>query len=158
MAKFIELTEITEVPLCGGTDVKNKVKVNVDNIICYKGHHVFLKDSTSLLVDEEYDQITKLIEQPIQIGVIHEAADNLVNEDWQSRKVERQQAAINQFPHWAERRVGFIAGAEWGDKTMLDKACEWIRDFMEYSNLFEYQNSEETIQETIKDFRKAMKE
>ena len=156
MAKFIELTEIVVLP--SALEVKKKFKVNVDNIVFYKGCQVFLKDGTSILVDEAYDQITKLIEQPIPKGVIHEAADNLVNEDWQSRQEERQIAAIKQFPHFAERRAGFVAGAEWADKTMLDKACEWIRDFMEYSNLFEYQNSEETIQETIKDFRKAMKE
>ena len=61
-----------------------------------------------------------------------------------ARQEERHQAAIKEFPHFAERRVGFIAGAEWADanpdgkmllhvlnksaeqakKQMIDKACD----------------------------------
>ena len=26
---------------------------------------------------------------------------------------------------------GFIRGAEWADKTMIDKACEWLKDNIE---------------------------
>ena len=42
----------------------------------------------------------------------------------------------------------FIQGAEWADKTMIDKACEWLTKGGYFVN-----NSE-----TIEDFRKAMEE
>lgn len=64
-----------------------------------------------------------------------------------TRKEETIQAAIKEFSRFAERRVGFITGAEWADKTMIDKACKFLRkrvcDFD--GNLF-------------KDFRKVMEE
>jgi hypothetical protein len=160
MAKFIELTEIEILDTPYALKVKKKVKVNVDNIVFYKGCQVFLKDGTSLIVDEEYDQITKLIERPTSIGVIHEAANNLVNGDWLSRHKERHHAAINQFPHFAERRVGFVVGAEWGDKTMLDKATEWLKKNKD-NPLIKCEDpclSGYLTDEFIEDFRKAMKE
>lgn len=58
----------------------------------------------------------------------------------------------------------FINGAKWADEhpkkglVGIDRVCEWIRGFMEYSPLFEYQCSEEEIKETISKFRKAMEE
>lgn len=51
----------------------------------------------------------------------------------------------------------FIQGAEWADKTMIDKACEWLSDIdfdMEYWN-FEDGFFKEKF---IKDFKKAMEE
>ena len=40
----------------------------------------------------------------------------------------------------------FINGAEWADKTMIDKACEWLLKGGYFVN----------SNETIEDFRKAM--
>lgn len=43
-----------------------------------------------------------------------------------------QQAEITVFP-WDDVREqvkfedGFIEGAKWADKTMIEKACDWIR-------------------------------
>lgn len=28
---------------------------------------------------------------------------------------------------WGEHYLGFIHGAEWADRTMIDKACEWLK-------------------------------
>ncbi len=42
---------------------------------------------------------------------------------------------------------GFIQGAEWADKTMLDKACEWLRNY----------NTGVRGEEFINEFREAMK-
>lgn len=41
---------------------------------------------------------------------------------------------------------GFIKGAEWADKTMLDRVCKWLQDGGYFVN----------SNETIEDFRKAM--
>lgn len=36
---------------------------------------------------------------------------------------EQSQSQLYQPLEW---RAGFIAGAKWADKTMLDRACEWF--------------------------------
>lgn len=36
----------------------------------------------------------------------------------------KEQSELYQQPEW---RAGFIAGAKWADKTMLDRACEWLK-------------------------------
>lgn len=43
----------------------------------------------------------------------------------------------------------FIAGAKWADCTMIDKACEWLEDFIKWNDL--------CTLEDIEQFRKAMK-
>lgn len=43
--------------------------------------------------------------------------------------------------------TAFIAGAEYADRTMLDRACKWLQDGGYFVN----------SNETIEDFRKAMK-
>ena len=70
------------------------------------------------------------------------------------RKEERAKAAtlfmlskdVSDANMWAASN--FIKGAEWADKTMIDKACEWL----ERGGYFVNNN------ETINDFRKAMEE
>lgn len=37
----------------------------------------------------------------------------------------KEQSQLYQPPEW---RAGFIAGANWADKTMLDRACEWLKE------------------------------
>ena len=49
--------------------------------------------------------------------------------------------------------IGFLEGAEWADKSMIDKACEWL----ESVNLDYYQIREGVFsKELVADFRKAM--
>lgn len=45
-----------------------------------------------------------------------------------TRKEERFEESIKHFPRFAERRVGFIAGSEWADRTMLEK----LRNFIDH--------------------------
>lgn len=65
----------------------------------------------------------------------------------------------------------FIQGAEWADKTMIDKACEWFEDRFHnggmhlleepnggYRETYDICCGFESIQEMIYDFRKAMEE
>lgn len=50
---------------------------------------------------------------------------------------------------------GFKDGAKWADKTMLEKACEWVKE--NYYNV--YQGTWQEIKEQfINDFKKAMEE
>lgn len=37
----------------------------------------------------------------------------------------KEQSQLYQPPEW---RAGFISGANWADKTMLDRACEWLEN------------------------------
>ena len=46
------------------------------------------------------------------------------------------------------RNKAFEEGAKWADKTMIDKACEWLLKGGYFVN----------SNETIEDFRKAMEE
>lgn len=44
-----------------------------------------------------------------------------------TREEEILQVANENYSGYSERRLGFIAGANWADKTMLDRACEWLK-------------------------------
>lgn len=46
----------------------------------------------------------------------------------------------------------FAKGAEWADKTMIEKACEWIKKEV----LYDYQGV--IWDNIVEDFRKAMEE
>ena len=45
-----------------------------------------------------------------------------------TRKDEIIQHAIKKYPRFAERRIGVIEGAEWADKTMIEKALNWLKE------------------------------
>lgn len=68
-----------------------------------------------------------------------------------------QQAEITVFP-WDDVREqvkfedGFIEGAKWADKTMIEKACEWME-----LRLVGTMGSEDAY-EFLTKFRKAMEE
>ena len=57
----------------------------------------------------------------------------------------------------------FLAGAKWADKTMIEKACEWLGDMACYYAHWEINGDtyeKEVIYDTeklIKDFKQAMK-
>lgn len=50
------------------------------------------------------------------------------------REEIEQQASLSVFP-WDDVREqskfedGFIEGAKWADKTMIDKACQWLMKY-----------------------------
>ena len=52
------------------------------------------------------------------------------------------------------RQVGFKFGAKWADKTMIDKACEWLEEYIEPDN----DEFDIDFNAMIYDFRKAMEE
>ena len=45
-----------------------------------------------------------------------------------TREEEILQVANENYSGYSERRLGFLAGANWADKTMLDRACEWLKE------------------------------
>ena len=56
--------------------------------------------------------------------------------------------------------AAFKAGAEWADRNMIDKACEWL---LEHSSFFVTYFDKEFIEnieisDFVKNFRKAMEE
>ena len=58
---------------------------------------------------------------------------------------------------WGEHFLGFIHGAEWADRTMIDKACEWLHSalYLDHERSIEHRYA--TLEELLNDFRKAMK-
>ncbi len=67
-----------------------------------------------------------------------------------TREEEILQVANENYSGYPERRLGFIAGANLADKTMLDRACEWLSIY--YPNIDRI-----GIDEFITAFRQAMK-
>ena len=62
------------------------------------------------------------------------------------------------IPQSLPMRVGFIEGAKWADKTMLDKACEWLtKHLYDYDSVEGYEVFGD-VKSFVNDFRKAMEE
>ena len=67
-------------------------------------------------------------------------------------------------PQYKCREHGFIQGAQWADKTMIEKACRWLKNNMVYYNTLwqggwngdSYDNN--TADDLIRDFKQAMEE
>ena len=66
-----------------------------------------------------------------------------------TRRKEIKQKALSKYPQGTNRYNKFIEGARWADKTMIEKACEWL---MRYG--CEYATEEVMVEH----FRKAMEE
>lgn len=62
------------------------------------------------------------------------------------------QESIKRYPRFAERRVGFIAGAEWMQKKMIEKACEWL--YVYYPTL----ERAKSFEDAWEYFKKALEE
>lgn len=59
----------------------------------------------------------------------------------------------------ASRRTGFIAGAEWKEQQMIDKACEWLKDNAnDYLDWYDWEQCRVDKDELVYDFKKAMEE
>lgn len=63
-----------------------------------------------------------------------------------------------QYKVMSAYEIGFIEGAEWADRTMIDKACEWLYEYnrKQANKMFgTVHTADVTI--NVADFRKAMK-
>ena len=83
------------------------------------------------------------------------------------RKEEINIAAKNKYPYikglpqTSAHQAIFIEGAEWADRTMLDRACEWLEnELKETDNKNGYPTVEGlyfvSVKEFINEFRQAM--
>lgn len=72
------------------------------------------------------------------------------------REEIEQQASLTVFP-WDDVREqskfedGFIEGAKWADKTIIEKATQWL-----FENVYDYLIPED--QERVESFRKYLEE
>lgn len=84
------------------------------------------------------------------------------------REEEIKQAAFERFGNNGNENQyeiakvqAFIVGSKWADKTMIDKACEWLKEvFVCQSNVSSWNiqtDDYNSFQEMIEDFRKSMK-
>ena len=68
----------------------------------------------------------------------------------------------DQYDHpakWSDTYYGFISGAEWADRTMIDKACEWMDRYIDNYLFVDMEDAPGIRREDfINDFRQAMKE
>ena len=81
------------------------------------------------------------------------------------REQERCDAALSylkdsklDLPQVVKASSYFIAGAKWSDKTMIDKACEWLIN-IDFDD-FHFRDCDETFNNDlfVDSFRKAMEE
>ena len=63
------------------------------------------------------------------------------------------------IPQSLPMRVGFIEGAKWADKTMIDKACEWLlkNTYKHVDDSRVYMTFTNTV-DMIEDFRRTLLE
>ena len=70
----------------------------------------------------------------------------------------KEQSELYQPPEW---RAGFISGANWADKTMLDRACEWVKENIDLYSYNAFNTKSSYTEITLTDefetaFRQAM--
>ena len=71
------------------------------------------------------------------------------------QKAISEQRGLMESCDW---RAGFIVGAKWSDKTMIDKACEWLtKHLYDYDRVEGYEVFRD-VKSFVNDFRKAMEE
>lgn len=81
----------------------------------------------------------------------------MTRKDKISKAAQNYSDSINEFQKYhthpqTHPRNAFVNGAEWADKTMIDKACVWLKSFLEGP-------MGEGLAKSIADeFRKAMEE
>lgn len=78
-----------------------------------------------------------------------------------TREEEIRQVAINHICDDTEQLlVLFEEGAKWADKTMIDKACEWLENnfvcFLQGAKRGIYSNQFVTVNEMVDNFKRTM--
>ena len=71
--------------------------------------------------------------------------------------IEEETMSLDEQSDMILRQVGFKFGAKWADKTMIDKACEWLSDnlWIYLDDMIKPRGGFEKLES---DFRKAMEE
>lgn len=76
-------------------------------------------------------------------------------------EVKQMDTYLGQAEEWTKGiTFGFIKGAKWADKTMIDKACQWLgnTDMNNFEELEEDGNYYFNYKRFINAFKKAMEE
>ena len=86
-----------------------------------------------------------------------------------TRKEEIEKEAVFRYPEMTSRYIAFIKGAKYADKTMLDRACEWLnkilyvhteigedKDWCETNTTNWVTSDYDTVEEFITAFRQKM--
>ena len=68
-----------------------------------------------------------------------------------TRRKEIKKKALSKYPQGTNRYNKFIEGAKWADKTMIEKATQWL-----FENVYDYTNHED--QERVEAFRKYLED
>lgn len=68
------------------------------------------------------------------------------------------QESIKRHPRFADKRVGFIDGAEWMQKTMIEKACEWVENHIFDFPWYDNEHGDFSSKDVANALRKAMEE
>ena len=68
------------------------------------------------------------------------------------------QEGIKRHPHFPDRRAGFIDGAQWMQKTMIDKACEWVENHIFDFPWYDNEHGDFSSKDVANALRKAMEE
>lgn len=74
-----------------------------------------------------------------------------------TKYAERNITAIRNMLPSINAMTSFVNGARWADKTMLDKACEWLERFA-YNSVITDNIGEREKQAIIISFKEAMEE
>ena len=75
-----------------------------------------------------------------------------------TRREEIMQKALSKYPQGTNRYNKFIEGAKWADKTMIDKACAWLKEYGDDFGVPESESGRVYVDDLVCEFRKAMEE
>ena len=79
--------------------------------------------------------------------------DEIINAAYNEAEVERQ---LKIHPQVFEQ--GFVAGAKWADRTMIEKACKWLtRELCYIAREDNFFNNKTATDEFVGLFKNAMK-
>lgn len=73
-----------------------------------------------------------------------------------TREKEIEKEAVFRYPEMTSKFIAFIKGAKWADKTMLDRACEWIKNNKHLYKELSFGSLSTDWNKFIREFRKAM--
>lgn len=75
-----------------------------------------------------------------------------------TRKEQIKQAAAFDIKIISNPWTLFEKGAEWADRTMIERACQWLQTaiYLDYENNIEHRY--QSMEEFINEFRKAMQD
>ena len=78
--------------------------------------------------------------------------EEIINAAYNEAEVERQ---LKMHPQVFEQ--GFVAGAKWADRTMIENACDWLYEFnrKQTNKMFGIVNTAD-VTINVAEFRKAM--